>query len=205
MLNHKGTITLETDRLILRRFTLEDAEAMFNNWANDSEVTKYLTWWPHGNIDATREIISMWVAEYANDTTYNWGIELKEIGQLIGSIGAVGFSDRDSRCEIGYCMSKAHWNKGIMTEALKEVMSFLFSEVGINRIQAKHDVLNPGSGKVMEKAGMKYEGTFRQYFVRKDGTFGDMKMYAALKGDYPMIGCSPSAERYTISKLKRKK
>lgn len=183
MLSHKGTITLESERLILRRFTLEDADDMFNNWANDRQVTKYLTWSPHASVDATREIISMWVAEYVNDTTYNWGIELKEIGQLIGSISAVDFNDKNSRCEIGYCMGKAHWNKGIMTEALKRVMDFLFSEVGLNRVQAKHDVLNPGSGKVMEKAGMQYEGTFKQYFIRKDGTFGDMKMYAAIKGD----------------------
>lgn len=183
MLNHKGTVTLETDRLILRRFSLEDAEEMFKNWANDSEVTRFLTWYPHGNVETTKEVVSIWVADYAKDTTYNWGIELKETGQLIGSISAVDFSQKDCRCEIGYCISKAYWNKGFMTEALKEVMRFLFSEIGINRIQAKHDVLNPGSGKVMEKAGMKYEGTFRQYFARKDGTFGDMKMYAAIKGD----------------------
>ena len=187
MLNHKGTVTLETDRLILRRFTPEDAEDMFNNWANDSEVTKYLSWWPHSSIDVTRQIIQMWVNEYSKDTTYNWGIELKEIGQVIGSIGVNDLYDKDRRCEIGYCISKAYWNKGITTEALKEVIRFLFLEVGVNRIQAKHDVLNPGSGRVMEKAGMKYEGTYRQYMVRKDGTFGDIKMYAVLKGEYLMV------------------
>lgn len=187
MLNHKGTVTLETHRLILRRFTLEDAEDMFNNWANDNEVTKYLTWWPHSSIDVTRQIIQMWVNEYSKDITYNWGIELKEIGQVIGSIGVTDLCHKDNRCEIGYCISKSYWNKGITTEALKAVIRFLFSEVGVNRIQAKHDVLNPGSGRVMEKAGMKYEGTFRQYIIRKDGTFGDIKMYAVLKEDYLVV------------------
>lgn len=192
MLNHKGTVTLETHRLILRRFTLEDAEDMFNNWANDNEVTKYLTWWPHSSIDVTRQIIQMWVNEYSKDITYNWGIELKEIGQVIGSIGVTDLCHKDNRCEIGYCISKSYWNKGITTEALKAVIRFLFSEVGVNRIQAKHDVLNPGSGRVMEKAGMKYEGTFRQFYVRKDGSFGDVNMYAALQEDY------------TLDKLERK-
>ncbi|NLI60159.1 MAG: GNAT family N-acetyltransferase [Clostridiales bacterium] len=181
MLKHRGTIRLESHRLILRRFSLDDADEMFNNWANDSEVTKYLTWDPHGKVEATKEIISMWIKQYKDKRAYNWAIQLKGTGELIGSIGVVDLSDRDSRCEIGYCISKAHWNRGITTEALKRVMDFLFFDVGLNRIQAKHDILNPGSGKVMEKSGMKYEGTFREYFLRKDGSFGDMKMYAALK------------------------
>ncbi len=184
MLNHKGTITLKTERLILRRFTLEDAEEMFNNWAKDSEVTKYLTWSPHSNVDASREIISIWITEYAKDTTYNWGIELKEIDKLIGSIGVVDLSAKDKRCEVGYCMSKDYWNKGLMTEALKRVMNYLFIDVGVNRIQAKHDILNPSSSRVMEKAGMKYEGTLRQYYIRKDGTFGDIRMYAAVEKEW---------------------
>ncbi|MFY9176756.1 MAG: GNAT family N-acetyltransferase [Caldicoprobacterales bacterium] len=192
MLQHKGTVTLETHRLILRRFTLEDAEDMFSNWANDSEVTKYLTWWPHDSIDTTREVLSIWINEYSNNTAYNWAIELKETGQIIGSISVVDLCSKDCRCEIGYCISKVYWNKGITTEALKEVIGFLFSQVGINRIQAKHDVLNIGSGKVMQKAGMKYEGTFRQFYVRKDGSFGDVNMYAALQEDY------------TLDKLERK-
>ena len=61
---HKGTVRLETDRLILRRFTLDDAPAMFNNWANDPEVTKYLSWEPHADLEVTREILRTWVNSY---------------------------------------------------------------------------------------------------------------------------------------------
>lgn len=183
MLDHRGTVTIHTDRLILRKFTINDAEDMLNNWANDNEVAKYLSWSPHGKIEVTREVISGWVRAYEMPTTYNWAIELKTTRKVIGSISVIELSDKNHRCEIGYCMSKAYWNKGIMTESLRAVNGFLFSEVGINRIQAKHDTKNIASGKVMEKTGMKHEGIFKQYKIRKDGTFGDLNMYAIVKED----------------------
>lgn len=183
MLNHRGTITINTDRLILRKFSIDDVEDMFYNWANDEEVAKYLSWSPHGTIEVTKEVISEWICAYEMSTVYNWAIELKATGKVIGSICVIEINDKNCRCEVGYCISRAYWNKGIMTESLKAANRFLFSEVGINRIQAKHDTKNIASGKVMEKAGMKYEGTLKQYKIHKDGTFGDLNMYAIVKED----------------------
>lgn len=140
---------------------MEDAEPMFHNWANDPEVTKFLTWPPHGSVEVTKKIIASWVAEYEKDDYYHWMIVLKEINQPIGSLIAntVG---RAQSAHIGYCIGKAWWHKGIMSEALKAVMDFLFDEVGYHRIESMHDSNNPNSGKVMAKCGMKYEGTHRQ-------------------------------------------
>lgn len=184
MLLHKGTKILETDRLILRRFKISDAEDMFKNWVNDSEVTEFLSWEPHGSIEVTNEILKSWVNDYLNLNCYNWGIELKDIKEVIGSIGAVSSDEPNYSCEIGYCLSKKYWGKGIMTEALKEVINYLFTEIGMNRIIAKHDTNNLASGKVMAKSGMIFEGTLRQAIINKNNEFCNIDLYSILKKDF---------------------
>lgn len=161
MLKHKGTVTIETSRLILRKARMSDAEPMFRNWANDPEVTKFLTWPTHGKIEVTETLLASWVDSYHRKDYYQWMIILKEIGEPIGSIMANTVGRAES-AHIGYCIGKAWWHQGIMSEALKAVMDFLFDEVGFHRIESLHDPNNPNSGKVMRKCGMKYEGTLRQ-------------------------------------------
>lgn len=160
MLKHKGTVRLETSRLILRRARMEDAEPMFHNWANDKEVTKYLTWPPHSNIEVTQKVLESWVESYEKEDYYQWMIVLKEIHEPIGSI-MVSTVGRAQSAHVGYCIGKKWWHQGIMSETLKRVMDFLFDEVGYHRVEAMHDSNNPNSGKVMAKCGMKYEGTLR--------------------------------------------
>ena len=80
-MNHKGTILLETNRLILRKFVIEDSEAMYNNWASEDKVTKFLTWPTHSDVEVTRAVLSSWIADYNKADFYNWAIELKEIGE----------------------------------------------------------------------------------------------------------------------------
>lgn len=154
-----GTIKLETKRLILRRFTLDDAADMYKNWVNDHEVCRFLTWPPHESIDITRSVLQSWIEQYA-DTGYDqWCMELKETGEAVGSIGVVNTREEIEAVEIGYCMSKNYWRRGLMSEALSALIEFFFQTVELNRIEAYHDVQNPNSGKVMKKCGMKYEGT----------------------------------------------
>ena len=88
-MNHKGTILLETNRLILRKFVIEDAEAMYHNWASEDEVAKFLTWPTHSDVEVTRAVLSSWIADYHKADYYNWAIELKEIGEVIGNISFV--------------------------------------------------------------------------------------------------------------------
>ena len=102
MLTHKGTQTIETARLILRRAVRDDAEPMFRNWASDPEVTKFLTWPAHRNIAVSEMVIGSWLQEYEKDSYYQWMIELKEIGQPIGSISVVRQNDCVEEAEIGY-------------------------------------------------------------------------------------------------------
>ena len=136
MLTHKGTQTIETPRLILRRAVREDAQAMLRNWASDPEVTKFLTWPTHDSIDVTRTVLESWLAEYEKDNYYQWMIVLKEIGEPIGSISVVRQNQRVEAAEIGYCIGSAWWHQGIMSEALAAVINYLFTEVGMNRITA---------------------------------------------------------------------
>ena len=161
MLKHNGTRTIETERLILRQARMEDAEPMFRNWANDPEVTRYLTWPTHGSVDVTKKVIASWIAGYEKTDYYQWMIVLKQTGEPIGSIMAntVG---RAQSAHIGYCIGKPWWHQGIMSETLKAVMDYLFEEVGFHRVESLHDPNNPHSGNVMKKCGMKYEGTLRQ-------------------------------------------
>jgi ribosomal-protein-alanine N-acetyltransferase len=170
-MTHKGTVRLETERLILRRFVPEDAEAMFRNWANDSDVTKYLMWPTHGNIENTRKVLAEWDAIYEKPDHYSWAIELKSLGEPIGSIAAVQKRDDIQMVHIGYCIGKAWWHKGYTSEALTELVRFFFEEVGVNRVESRHDPRNPNSGKVMMKAGLRYEGTLRQSDTNNQGFF----------------------------------
>ena len=181
MLNHKGTQTIETPRLILRQARIEDAEPMFRNWANDSEVTKYLTWPAHGNIEVTEKVLASWAESYQQDDYYQWMIVLKEIGEPIGSIMASTMG-RAQSAHIGYCIGKTWWHQGIMSETLKAVMDFLFDEVGYHRVEALHDSNNPHSGGVMKKCGMKYEGTLRQADRNNQGIC-DAAYYGLLKSE----------------------
>ena len=86
MLKHTGTKIIETQRLILRQFKEEDATDMFNNWASDDEVTRHLTWPTHSDIEVSRSILKMWIDEYSSQENYNWAIEIKENGSVVGSL-----------------------------------------------------------------------------------------------------------------------
>lgn len=182
VLRRSGTRTIETERLVLRRFTMEDAQAVYDNWANNPEVTRFLQWKPHQDVDETEGILADWISRYDDGGWYNWAIELKERGEPIGNISVVQQDERARRAHIGYCIGKQWWHQGIMTEALSAVIKYLFSE-GYLRIDSRHNVNNPHSGDVMKKCGMQYEGTFKGYEYDNSG-IGDASFYAILKEDY---------------------
>ncbi len=176
-IQHKGTVTIETLRLILRRFEEKDASDMYLNWAGDPEVCKYLSWGPYSNEEVTRKRILAWISNYIRYNSYVWALELKRTGAAIGSISVEIADDKAGKCEVGYCLGKNYWKQGLMTEALVAVQHYLFYEIGYQTIQAKHDVLNIASGRVMQKAGMKYYKTLQQVGVRRDGTYYDCYLY----------------------------
>ena len=181
-MRHLGTQTSETPRLLLRRFVASDAQAMYDNWASDPEVTKFLTWPAHGSVEISAMVLGDWVSHYDEDTFYQWAIILKDFGEPIGSISVVSRNDSAELVHIGYCIGKNWWHQGIMTETLGAVLDFFFDEVGVNRVETRHDPNNPHSGAVMRKCGMKYEGTLRQSDRNNQGLC-DAAWYGLLKED----------------------
>ena len=184
-MQHLGTRILDTQRLILRPFTVEDADAMYRNWASDPEVTRFLTWPTHTSAEVSRAVLSDWVPRYAQTDYYHWAIVVRAENVPIGSFGVMRQDDRIQMAHIGYCLGRSWWHRGIMSEALAAVMRFLFIEVGVNRIESRHDPRNPHSGMVMRKCGMKLEGTLRQGDWNNQGIC-DAALYALLKSEYDL-------------------
>lgn len=182
-MKHLGTKRIETERLILRQFTMEDAPAMYQNWASDPEVTKFLTWPPHISIEITKTVLFEWVSSY-DETKYQWCIALKETNEAIGSMGVTHVDESVASMELGYCIGHSYWHNGITSEALKAVMNYLLEEVGVNRIEAKHNIKNTNSGKVLKKCGLLYEGTQRSAFRDNTG-ISDYALYGYVKNHTP--------------------
>jgi len=182
-LTHTGTQEIETERLRLRRFVMEDVNMVFLEWANSEAVTKYLTWERHKSLGETRTWLLSTIASYEQEGIYSWGIELKETSGLIGSIG-VGIKSEHSRvANVGYCLGERFWGSGYMTEALRAVIDYMLYDVNVNRIEAYHSVNNPASGKVMQKAGMLKEGCSRQNYLTGD-EYQDSDLYALVQDDF---------------------
>lgn len=181
-MQHLGTKLLETERLILRKMTMQDAQSMYTNWANNDEVTRFVTWYPYDNVEDVRKRLIRLEEMYVENNFYSWGIELKESQQLIGEISFVDFSEKHETATLGYIIGKEFWGQGYMAEAVNRLINFAFKDLNLYRIQAFYDVRNPNSGRVMEKAGMKYEGTLRDCRIVK-GERVTLKQYAILVTD----------------------
>ena len=182
-MNHQGTKTIETERLILRKFRLEDAPAAFRNWTSDERVTEFLRWPTHKEPAVTERVIADWVADSEKPDFYQWAIVLKSLGEPIGTISVVDMNEKLDILHIGYCIGSKWWRQGITSEAFRAIIPYLFREVGANRIEAWHDPNNPNSGAVMKKCGLTYEGTLRQADYSNKGIV-DACVYSILRSEW---------------------
>jgi ribosomal-protein-alanine N-acetyltransferase len=184
-MTHKGTVTFETERLILRRFVLDDVTDAYNNWLSDPDVAMYMQWDAHTDIKQTQKwVADYYVGNYDKNDFYRWAIAMKDDNRVIGSVGFHIEHEYDSVADISYALCKRFWNKGIMSEALTAVIAYAFNEIKINRLEAFHAIANPGSGRVLQKVGMKFEGHARQKYRNRLRGFEDCDMYAILSEDY---------------------
>jgi ribosomal-protein-alanine N-acetyltransferase len=154
--------TFETGRLQLRKPVLSDAEEIFRQYAQDAEVTKYLTWVPYGKIDETREFIGTCLARWKEGHSFHWTIVRKDDGQLLGMINA---RVDGHKWELGYVLAREYWGRGYMTEAVRTLIDRAFKEASVYRVWAVCDIDNVASARVMEKAGMQREGLLRRWSV----------------------------------------
>lgn len=187
MLNHQGTRTLETRRLILRRFVPGDLHQIYQNCWSDYEVWKWTSYAPmqteQAVITSAEMFTDRWLNAYARPNRYSWAITLKDTGEVIGRFFGMHPDDRVGQVELAYELGRNWWNQGLMTEAVQAVIDYFFTVVGFNRIYAFHAPENPASGRVMQKCGMTREGTLRQA-ERCNYGIVDAVVYSILSSEY---------------------
>lgn len=156
-LNHTGTIKLETKRLILRLFSLDDSESFYHSITNNQQVRAYFLVPYHETLQETQNMMKHIVKTYQINT-YHWAITLKENNTMIGLIRLFNLNEKERTAEIGYALDDKYWNKKYMTEALLVVLDHLFQEVGFIKITAYCMSENKASSYVLKKNHMKYLG-----------------------------------------------
>lgn len=174
--------TLETERLILRKMTPNDAGAVFA-YASDPEVARYVLWETHRSIEDSRAFVELAVSRHESGGEPEWGIVYKGDHRFVGTCGIVSWEPEHARAELGYALSREYRGRGLMPEAVRAMISFGFGRMGLNRIEARCIAENSASARVMQKAGMTCEGTLRQRECIK-GEYRDMEMYSILRGEH---------------------
>lgn len=174
--------TLDTDRLILRPFDPGDVADIFA-YAADPEVARYVPWEAHRSEADSRAFLESVLERVRRGEPDTWAVVERASGRVIGSIRFGEYHPVHARASIGYVLGRPYWNRGLTTEAVGAVLRFGFEEVGLNRIYAVYHVENAASERVMQKVGMRYEGTLREVSLVKGG-YEDRKLYAILRREW---------------------
>lgn len=174
----KDTPILETERIFLRKFCMEDL-ADVHSYCSDPKIDRFVTWEAHRTEEDTKKFLNRMLERYKLGEPSDWAIMEKSSGRIIGSIGLIMVDEANASCTIGFALGTAYWNKGYMSEVLGRVVRYLFEECGVNRIQACCCEENVASAHVLEKNGFRFEGL--QYeAVRMKERFWNLKMYSLL-------------------------
>ena len=150
------TPIIQTARILLRPLKVTDAETVYNNWASDPDVVRFMNYSRHRSVDDTIEWLSAEEKNAASDDSYVWGFVLKENGELFGS-GGVTYNAEYEMFELGYNIMKKYWNLGLTTEAAGAMIDFAVKQLGIRSFLGRHATDNPASGKVLEKVGFRFQ------------------------------------------------
>jgi len=150
------TPVLNTNRLYLRPFTVEDAQDVFDCWESDPDVAKYMFWCSHNDIEQSKKWVRKEKNKIEDADWYRFALILRENDALIGT-GLIYYEEEVNCWEIAYNLGKKYWGKGYATEAMKEILSFAHDELGIEEVVGRYAKENLASGKVLRKLGFKYE------------------------------------------------
>ena len=170
----------DTECLVFRKPRIGDAPAIFSAYAQDPEVTRYMTWRPHKNVEETYKVLELMLMLWEAGESYSYVITLKDSDSAIGMIA---MHPHGYKVEIGYVLARMYWSKGYLTEAARTVTNWLLEQPEIHRVYATCDVDNPASARVMEKVGMVREGLLRKYNIHPNisDVPRDCYMYAIVK------------------------
>lgn len=173
---------LQGERIILRTPFMHDA-GDFYSFARDEENCRYVLWDAHQSVSDSRNVLRGIIRRNKRGDPATFAIALKSDNRFIGTIGFQWIDIQSCSCELGYSIARRLWNRGLGTEALKTLLPFAFEKLDLNRIEAKHDVLNPASGKVLLHLGFRQEQIARSSLSLK-GRMADMAHYVLLKEDW---------------------
>ena len=174
--------TLFTDRLILRGITKQDAQDIFD-YSKRKETTKYLLWYPHISLRDTKRHIALVLKKYKRCEYYDFAIQLRDSGKMIGTCGFTRLNPLDDIGEIGYVINPSYQNRGYATEAVKRIIKFGFEELLLERIEARYIIGNDASLRVMKKCSMTEEGVLRNG-IKAKGIMRDVGVCSILYSEY---------------------
>lgn len=183
MLTHIGTNTLETERLILRRFEYTDDEAMLKYWIADEKIQSLYFEPVYSTKEAVRELLDKYIGSYEKKDYYRWAIVEKNSGECIGQIAYFLVDSQNHFAEIEYCIGSDFQCKGYATEATKAVISYGFDKINLHKVQICTMTINEPSKRVIEKCGFTYEGTLRDYFYM-DGEYVGRLYFSLLRNEF---------------------
>ena len=183
-LNLIGAQPFDTKRLKLRPFKLSDAQYIYKNWASSDNVAKYVTWNAHQSIEESTAFCVERVKTSGRIDSFNWIIELTELGEPIGDISVLKVDTEKREAHIGYVIGEKWWNKGMMTEAFEAVLAYLIFVIGFDSVVASYITENVASGRVMQKCGMKKTGSKTIVLENKGGAEVETDVYCITKPEW---------------------
>lgn len=183
MLTNIGTQTIETERLILRRFKYSDCNSMLKNWIADEKIQSMYSEPVYKTLDEVNGLLDKYISAYAKDDYYRWAVIEKTSGECIGQIAYFLVDNKNHFAEIEYCIGSQFQRRGYATEAAKAVISYGFERINLHKVQICTKTINLPSKKVIEKCGLTYEGTLRDYFYM-NGEYVGRLYFSILRNEY---------------------
>lgn len=183
MLTHNGTKQIETERLILRKFEYSDDDAMLKYWISDPDIQSLYSEPVYSTKQEVKELLDKYISSYEKDDYYRWAVILKETDECIGQIAYFLVDNNNHFAEIEYCIGSIFQRKCLATEAAKAVIQYGFDKMDLHKVQICHKSINLPSRRVIEKCGLVYEGTLRDFFYQ-DGKYIDRLYYSILKDEF---------------------
>lgn len=183
MLTHTGTETIETERLILRKFQYTDDDAMLKYWIADEKIQSLYSEPVYSTKAEVRGLLDKYIGSYEKDDYYRWAVIEKNSGECIGQIAFFLVDSKNHFAEIEYCIGSEFQNNGYATEATKAVIRYGFEKISLHKVQICTKTINKPSKRVIEKCGFTYEGTLRDYFYM-NGEYVGRLYFSMLKSEY---------------------
>ncbi|UZT83107.1 GNAT family N-acetyltransferase [Caproicibacterium sp. BJN0003] len=183
MLTNIGTMEIETERLILRRFRYTDDDDMLKYWISDPKIQSLYSEPVYRTKQEVKELLDKYIHSYEKNDFYRWAITLKKTDECIGQIAYFLVDNNNHFAEIEYCIGSLFQRKGFATEATKAVIQYGFDKINLHKVQICHKSINLPSRKVIEKCGFTYEGTLRDFFYQ-DGKYIDRLYYSILRDEF---------------------